>query len=82
MVGLGVIFFLFLSLFNWIMKKLLSRGAWMAQSVKHLTLDIGSGHNLMVCGIEPHVGLCAGRAWGSLSPSLLLVRARSLKINK
>ena len=35
------------------------QGAWVAQSVKHLTLDFGSSHNLMVCGIEPCVGLCA-----------------------
>ena len=29
----------------------------MAQSVKRLTLGFGSGHDLMVGGIEPHVGL-------------------------
>ena len=41
--------------------------------VKHLTLDFGSGHDFMVCGIEPHVELCtdsAELAWDSLSPSL------------
>ena len=28
----------------------LSRGAWVAQSVKHLTLDFGLGHDLRVVG--------------------------------
>ena len=31
----------------------------MAQWVKRLTLDVGSGHDLTVCEIEAHVGLCA-----------------------
>ena len=30
-----------------------SGGAWVAQSVKHPTLDFGSGHDPMVHGIEP-----------------------------
>ena len=45
----------------------------MAQSVKHLTLDLGSGHDLTVREMEPHVGLCADSvepAWISLSPLL------------
>ena len=54
----------------------------MAQSVKHLTLDFGSGHDLMVCEFEPRIGLRAERAaepaWDSPSPSLSV----SLKINK
>ena len=29
----------------------------MAQSVKRPTLDIGSGHDLTVCGFEPHARL-------------------------
>ena len=33
-----------------------TRGAWVAQSVKHLT---SSGHDLMVHQFEPCVGLCA-----------------------
>ena len=44
----------------------------MAQSVKHLTLDFGSGHNLTVRGFKPCIGLCADSgepAWDSLSPS-------------
>ena len=28
-------------------------GAWLAQSVKLLTLDFGSGHDLVVCEIKP-----------------------------
>ena len=29
----------------------------MAQSVRHLTLDFGSGHDVMVHGFEPCIGL-------------------------
>ena len=45
----------------------------MAQTVKCPTLDFGSGHDLIVRGFEPHVGLCTDSeesAWDSLSPSL------------
>ena len=31
----------------------------MAQLIKCLTLDLGSGQDLTVRGFEPHVGLCA-----------------------
>ena len=31
-----------------------SRGTWVAQSLKHPTLDFGSGHDLTFHGIEPH----------------------------
>ena len=62
----------------------MGRGTWAAQSVKRLTLDFGSGHDLTVHGNKPHVGLCAdssGTAWDFLflpaPPSLVL----SLKIN-
>ena len=44
----------------------------MAQSVNCPTLDFGSGHDLMVHEIDPHVGLHAGRGaclGFSLSPS-------------
>ena len=34
-------------------------GAWVAQSIKRLTLDFGSGHDLKIHEFEPHVGLCA-----------------------
>ena len=48
-------------------------GIWMAPSVKHQTLDFGSGHDLTVCGIKACIGFRADRAepaWDSLSPSL------------
>ena len=51
----------------------LARDAWVAQSVKHLTLGFGSGHDLMVCGFEPRVGLCVDSsepAWDYLLLSL------------
>ena len=47
----------------------------MAQSVKRLTHDFGSGHDLTVLEFEPHIGLCADSiepALDSLSPSLSL----------
>ena len=62
-------------------------GTCVAQSVKHLTLDFGSGGDLMVQEYEPHIRLCADSvepAWDSLSPSLSAppLRKLSLKINK
>ena len=57
----------------------------MAQSVKFLTFDFGSGHDLMVHGIRPHIGLCAASAkpaWDSLSACPLLALSLALKINK
>ena len=41
--------------------KITSRGTWVAQSVKHPTLDFGSGQDLKVPMIEPCIGPCAGR---------------------
>ena len=38
------------------------RGAWVAQSVKHLALDFGSGHGLTVCEFKPRMGLRADSA--------------------
>ena len=72
-------------------------GAWEAQSVKHLTLDFSSGHDLMVREIELHIRLRAVSmepAWDSLPLSLSLpctsafslclslLLSLSLKINK
>ena len=61
----------------------------MAQSVEHLILDFGSGHDLVVHGFELHMGLCTdsvGPALDSLSPSLsappLLTISLSEQINK
>ena len=50
------------------------RGVWVVGSLKHLTLDFSSGHDLTVCEFKPHVRqLCIGSvepAWDSLSLSL------------
>ena len=63
----------------------------MAQSVKHLILDFGSGHDLMACEISPLSGsaLTASSLLGILSlllsapPLLLLSLPLSLsKINR
>ena len=65
-----------------------SWGTLVAQPVKRPTLDFSSGHDLMVCEIKPHIGLCADNAeptWDSVSPSLsppALPSPLSLKINK
>ena len=44
----------------------------MIQSVKLLTLDFGSGHDLMVCEIEPCIGLCTDSTEPTLGLSLPL----------
>ena len=61
----------------------------MTKSVKHPTLDFGSGRVLGVRGLEPHIGPCtdsAEPASDSLSPSLsprpLLVLSLSLSQDK
>ena len=63
------------------------RGAWVAQLVKHLTLDFSSDHDLTVHEFQPHVGLLTDSmepAWDSLSPALSApsLLPVSLKINK
>ena len=53
----------------------------MAQSVKHLTLDFRSGHDLTVCEIEPLIGLCTDNkkpAWDFLSLTLPLPGSHAL----
>ena len=55
------------------LKLCIYRGTWVAQSVTHLTLDFGSGCDLMFPEFEPHVGLCADivkPVWDSVSLSL------------
>ena len=50
------------------------RGAWVAQLVKLLTLDFGSGQDLTVRGFEPRIWLCsdsAEPAWNFLFSALL-----------
>ena len=62
-----------------------SRGTWVTQLVKRLTLGFSSGHDLRVPELEPCVRLHAGHLLGilSLPPSLSLpVQTLSLKINK
>ena len=60
----------------------------MAQLVTCLPVDFGSGHDLLVHEVEPHVGFCAASTnpgWDSLSPPLsvspLLVRLLSLSLS-
>ena len=56
-------------------------GTWVAQSAQLLTLDFGSGHDLMVHEYEP-VRLCTVSvepAWDSLSPSLSVPPPFALK---
>ena len=50
----------------------------MPQLVKRLTLDLSSGHDLTVCEIEPHVGLCAD----SIEPILDSVSPLSLSLKR
>ena len=63
----------------------------MALSVKCLTLDLGSGHDLMVPQFELCIRACidtAESAWDSLSPSLpappplMLSHSLSLSLSK
>ena len=61
------------------------RGAWVAQLVKCLTCGFGSGHGLMVYGIQPHIRLCAESvepAWDSLSLSSPSLLVRSVSVSK
>ena len=60
-----------------------------ALSVEPQSVDFGSGHDLLVYGIEPRIGLCADSAesaWDSLSlflsVPLLLMLSLSRYINK
>ena len=68
-----------------------SWGAWVAQVVKYLTSWFRSGHDVIVRGIQPCVGLCADGvepAWDPLSPFLslplrhLCIRAHSLSLSQ
>ena len=59
--------------------------ARVAQSVKRLTIDFISGHDLAVHETDPHVGLYVVSLGFSLSPSLPLPSPNctpSFKINK
>ena len=69
-------------------KLLKLRGAWVAQSVKHPTPDLGSGHDLAVSGFGPRIGIyarCTEPASELLSPLsglLSLVHSLSLSLSK
>ena len=59
-------------------------GMWVVQLAKCLTLDFSSGHELMVCGFEPGIGLhtiSVEPAWGRLSPPPPLVLTRTLSLS-
>ena len=61
-----------------------TRGARVAQSVKRLMLDFGSGQDLTIYDTEPHVGLCTDsieHALDSLSPSLSATPVRMLSLS-
>ena len=46
-------------------KKTHQRGSWVTQSVKHLTLDLSSGHDFVVPEIKHHTGLYADTQCGA-----------------
>ena len=53
-------------------KMMITRGAWVAQSAKRLTLDFSSGYDLTDPELESCIGLCADSAepaWDPPSPS-------------
>ena len=45
----------------------------MVQSVMLLTLDFGSGHDLMAGAIEPHIGLCTDPVEPAWDSSLMMM---------
>ena len=53
------------------------QGAWVAQLAEHLTLDLGSGHDLRVVGLSPVSGSTLSAE--ILCPSTLLTCSLSLK---
>ena len=58
-------------------------GAWVAQSVKRLTLDFSSSHDLIDGEFEPCIRLCADSvepAWDSLSPFLSALSQLTLSL--
>ena len=67
----------------------ITQGTWVAQSVKHLTLDFSSSHDLMVDhGIEPWVGLltepgtCLGFSLSLPLPCSQTLNSQTLPQNK
>ena len=63
------------------------RGTCVTQSIKRPTLGFSSGHDLMVCGFEPDIGLCTDNtepAWDSpsFSASPPLTHVCTLSLSK
>ena len=56
------------------------RGIWVSQSVKHLTLDFNSGHDLTIHEFRPHDGLRGDGAEPALD-SLSLCLSLSLSLS-
>ena len=54
-------------------------GAWV--TAEQLTPDFGSGHDLTVHEIEPHVALCADSAWRLSGFILPLPRSLTLSLS-
>ena len=57
----------------------------MSQSVKRLTLDSGSGHDLTVHGFKPHIKFranCWETAWNSLSLKISKLKKKKNKYIK
>ena len=72
-------------LIGYTLKEITLWGAWVVRSVKGPTVGFGSGHELMVPGFEPHVGLRAEGvepAWDSLSIFLCPSPAHSLFLSQ
>ena len=63
---------LFNSIFENVFENVPHWGAWVAQLVKHPTLDFSSGHDVMFVSSSPMSGseLSVESAWDSLPPSL------------
>ena len=71
-------------MFHHIPFKFLFRGAWVAQSVKPLSLGFSSGQDPQFCEFEPWTGFCADSVepvWDSVSPSLSLPLLHSLSLS-
>ena len=55
-----------ISFINVVISKIQPWSAWVARSVKFPTRDSGSGHDLMVHEMEPHIGICSALTARSL----------------
>ena len=62
-------------------KTFVTWGAWVARWVKHLALDLGSGHDLKVCEIKPCIGLCVCQRGACLGFSLSLLPSLPLSLS-